>query len=168
MYTNTNVYVKGLMSTNVVTLNIVVARVSESDAATRRSRPITFNVPLLATRAHKEHRNTQLQRDTGVDTELFVRFCLSFAADDNSSNLARHPPRKRHPSLQICPALAGRLGFCQDVAGVPVSCKPSWCPLSTHSWSLPIFYRNLDWRSQRDSTYSPYWYEWVLDKSTIV
>lgn len=73
-YTNTNVYVKGLTWTNAVTLNIVVLRVSESDAATRRSRPITVNVPLLPTQGQKERRNIQLQHDTGVDTDLFTRF----------------------------------------------------------------------------------------------
>lgn len=73
MYTNTNVYVRGLTWTNVVTLNIVVPRVSQSDAATRRSRPITADVPL---RGHKERRN--IQHDTGVDTRVVPRVLSSY------------------------------------------------------------------------------------------
>lgn len=72
-------------------------------------------------------------------------YYLTIVHDNNSDHSdKKHPPHRLRPGLQICPALAGRLGFCQDVAGAPVSCKPSWCPWSTHSCSLPVFGRNLD------------------------
>lgn len=81
-YTNANVYVKSLTWTNAVTLNIVVLRVSESDAATRRSRPITVNVPLLPTQGQKERRNT-IETRHKCRYRLVHQVCLSTVAGNN-------------------------------------------------------------------------------------